>query len=129
MSDNIAQTIAGLEAERQRLTAVSTIQQMSPSANGGSFWSNLSEGVPAHLLGIPFTEATSMTATATTGSYLLACVDLQDFIIADRLGTSVERHNVHGTSGGRSTGKWEFVARWRTSGDLVNANAGRVLKL
>lgn len=111
------------------ISILSLIQQMSPSANGGSFWSNLNEGVPARLLGIPVLEATSMVSTATTGSLILACVDLREYVIGDRLGVEVMRHNVAGSSGGRSTGQFEFTARWRTSGDMVVPTAGRVLKL
>ena len=110
------------------IAVASVIQQMSPSANGGSFWSNLNQGIPASLLGIPFIEQTSMSSS-TTGSAqaVLACINLREYQIADRLGTTLERTNVLGTNG-RSKGQWEFTARWRTSGDLVNYDAGRVLR-
>lgn len=105
----------------------SVIQQMSPSANGGSFWSNLSQGVPAALLGIPYLEATAMTTATTAASPILACVNLREYQIADRLGTTLQQNNVMGANG-RSTGQWEFTARWRTGGDLVNYDAGRILR-
>lgn len=109
------------------ISIASIVQQMSPAANGSSFWANLGQDVPASLLGIPFAESSSMVATTTTGSVVMALADLSQYFIVDRLGTSVEVHNVVGGSG-RSTGQREFTARWRTGADFPNPNAGRVLK-
>lgn len=110
------------------IAIASIVQQMSPSANGSSFWANLGQDVPASLLGIPFVEASSMVATTTTGSVMMALADLSEYFIVDRLGTSVEVNNVTGDNH-RSTGQREYTARWRTGADFPNPNAGRVLKL
>jgi HK97 family phage major capsid protein len=110
------------------ISQFSTIQQMSPAAQGSSFWADLGSGLPPRLLGLPVLEFTSMTNTATASSLVLGLVNGRDYTLVDRLGVIIQANNVLGTNG-RSTGQREIVARWRVGADLDNTDAGRILKL
>ena len=111
------------------IATLSSIQQFATSSASADFWGPATASTPATLLGHPVVECSTMDSATTTGSNLLALVNLADYFLVDRLGTSVEIHNVHGSAGGRSTGQREVVARWRYGADLGNTDAGRVLRL
>ncbi|MSW40988.1 MAG: phage major capsid protein [Actinobacteria bacterium] len=110
------------------ISAFSIIQQMSPAAQGSSFWADLGSGLPPRLLGLPVLEFTSMASTTTASSLVLGLVNGASYTMVDRLGVVIDTTNVLG-SNGRSTGQREVVARWRVGADLDNADAGRILKL
>lgn len=97
---------------------------------GGSFWANLGGGQPQQLLGQPIYEAYSMTSTVTTGSNILLCGDFSQYLIFDRVGTTLEYvPNIFDTTSGRPTGQRGWLAHWRVGADVLVPNAFRVLKL
>jgi HK97 family phage major capsid protein len=93
-----------------------------------AFWSDLRDGSPASLLGFPFLEATSMPSAITASSCILALVDWSRYLIADRIGTTLSVGNMVGTNG-RSIASKEVFAYRRYGADMLDNNAGRVLKL
>lgn len=97
---------------------------------GSSFIADLSMGQPPMLLGQPLYEASDMASSVTTGSNILLAGDFSEYLIYDRVGTTLEYvPQVFDTSTGRPTGQRGFIAHWRTGGDVLNVNAFRLLQL
>jgi len=107
----------------------SVVQQMGAATVGpGAFWANMLEGSGTTLLGYPNLEASAMTATIGSAACILALVDWSRYVIADRIGTTLVVGNMVGTNG-RSIASKEVFAYRRVGADLIDVNAGRVLKL
>lgn len=109
-------------------TTINTIRQFG-STLGASFLADLSMGQPPLLLGQPLRECSTMTSTVTTGSNLLLAGDFSEFLIVDRVGTTMRYDPIVVGSNQRPTGQSGWFAFWRTGSDVTNANAFRVLKL
>ena len=69
-----------------------------------------------------------MTGTIGSAAYILALVDWSRYLIVDRIGTTLVVGNMIGTNG-RSIATHEFFAYRRYGADMLDNNAGRVLKL
>jgi HK97 family phage major capsid protein len=107
----------------------SVIQQMGAATVGpGAFWSNMLDGSPSTLLGFPNLEASSMTGTIGAAANILMLVDWSRYLVVDRIGTTVVVGNMIGTNG-RSIASHEVFAYRRYGADMLDNNAGRVLKL
>lgn len=105
------------------------IRQMSASAAGSAFWSNLGADVSERLLGRPIYEASAMASAFTTGSNILLAGDFDNYVIYDRIGMTLEYiQNVVGANQ-RPTAQRGWFATWRVGADVVSPNAFRVLKL
>jgi HK97 family phage major capsid protein len=119
----------GSTAWISNISIQSVIQQMGVSQVGpNAFWADMGSGSPANLLGFPNLEATSMPSAITASSNILALVDWSRYLIVDRIGTTVESGRVLGPNG-RSLASNEVFAYRRYGADLLDFNAGRVLKL
>jgi len=71
-----------------------------------------------------------MTSTVTTGSNILLAGDFSQYLIFDRIGTTMEYvPNIFDTTSGRPTGQRGWLAHWRVGADVLVPNAFRVLKL
>lgn len=95
-----------------------------------------SDGTRHHLdlrestvLGRPYTSTDRMsTAPGTTGESITAYGDFNDYVIVDRLGTSLEfMEQVLDPATGFPTGQRGFVAYGRRGGDVVNLDSFRLL--
>lgn len=106
-----------------------TIRRMSESAAGSAFWANLGANTPEELLGRPVLESSEVVSAATTGSNILLAGDFKKYYIYDRIGMSLEYIPQVFGSNGRPTAQRGWFATWRVGGDVVDANAFRVLKL
>lgn len=106
-----------------------TIRSMSAAAAGSSFWANLGAAQPEQLLGLPIIEASAVVSAATTGSNILLCGDFSNYVIFDRIGTTIEYIPNVVDGSGVPTGQRGWVAHWRTGADVMVPNAFRVLKL
>lgn len=99
--------------------------------NGGSsLWGQLAEGRKADLLGRPNYVAEAMRAaiTASQDNVILLFGDFQNYVIADRIGTTVEYvPNLFGANG-RPTGQRGWLAHFRVGADSVNDAAFRALQ-
>jgi len=109
-------------------TTINTIRQFG-TAVGASFLADLAMGQPPQLLGQPLRECSTMTATVTTGSNLLLAGDFSEFLIYDRVGTTMRYDPIVVGSNQRPTGQSGWFAFWRTGSDVTNVNAFRLLQL
>jgi HK97 family phage major capsid protein len=84
---------------------------------------------PPKMLGWEVYENSSMDGTiagGTTNDYCLLSGDFKQYIVVDRIGTSVEFvPHLFGASG-RPTGSRGFYMHWRTGGDAVITDAFRL---
>jgi len=105
------------------------IRQMSTGSNGSLFWTDLNSSTPPNLLGSPIASSSDMATTQTTGSIHIVLGDFSQFVIYDRLGTSVEvvQNVVDGS--GLPTGQRALLAHKRVGSDVTDVNAFRFLLL
>lgn len=102
--------------------------------NGGSaLWGQLGEARKADLLGRPDYVAEAMTPVALTGNagtiHALVFGDFSNYVIADRVGTTLSYiPHLFGASG-RPTGQSGWYAHFRVGADSVNDGAFRVLNV
>lgn len=107
----------------------SIVQQIGiASAGTNAFWSPLADGPGGSLLGFPSLEATSMTGTIATGNKILALINWSQYLVVDRLGTTIVMAQVIGANQ-RQVAANELFAYRRYGADLMNTDAGRVLKV
>lgn len=99
------------------------------TSGGGGFWTNLGNGTPELLLGRQALEAEDMAGELTTGNKILAFGDFRNYVIADRVGMTVEfiPHLFH-TANNRPSGQRGWFASYRTGADSVNDGAFRLLQ-
>jgi HK97 family phage major capsid protein len=104
------------------------------TAGGGGYWTNLNSDRPPLLMGKPAYEAEAMdgsiTASGAVANYAAIFGDFSNFVITDRIGTSVEfiPHLFH-TSNNRPSGQRGWFAHYRTGSDSVNDGAFRLLNV
>ena len=98
--------------------------------NGGSaLWATIGNDRPAQLLGKPIMEAEDMdgTVTASAANYLAIVGDWSNYVIADRIGMTVDFvPHLFGTNH-RPTGGRGWFATVRHGADSVNDAAFRML--
>lgn len=104
------------------------------SSDGYDLWERLAGDRPANILGRPVYEAEAMDYTIDTGAtannYSLVFGDFEHYVIADRLGMTVELipHLFH-TDNNLPTGQRGWYAYYRVGADSVNDAAFRLLNL
>jgi HK97 family phage major capsid protein len=107
------------------------VRQFDSGTNGGGadLWVQLQGDVPALLLGRNAYEAEAMPSTIATGDNPLIYGDFQNYVIADRIGMTVEfiPHLVGANR--RPTGQRGWYAYYRVGADSVNDAAFRVLEI
>ncbi|WP_280371152.1 phage major capsid protein [Nocardia wallacei] len=100
--------------------------------NGGSaLWGQLAEGIKPELLGHPDYRAEAMDGTINAGqdNYVLLKGDFANYVIVDRIGTTLSYiPHLMGASG-RPTGESGWYAYFRTGGDAVNPAAFKLLNV
>ena len=101
---------------------------------GGTLWTTLGGGRPSQLLGYNAYEASAMDGswdtTATANNYILILGDFSNYVIADRIGLSVELvPHLLATANNLPNGKRALYCYWRVGADSVNDNAFRMLNL
>ena len=107
------------------------------TAGGSSLWAQLGADRPASLLGRGVYEAEDMdgTVTADEDNYLAVVGDWQYYVIADRIGMTVEfiphlfQQTTAGSGIGRPTGQRGWFAYYRVGADSVNDGAFRMLNV
>lgn len=104
-------------------------------SNGGAgLWETVGNGRPANLLGRPVGEAEAMdgsiNAAATADNFVLLFGDFSNYVIADRIGMSVEfiPHLFHTTSN-RPSGSRAWFAHYRVGANVVDAGAFSLLNV
>lgn len=108
----------------------SKVRQFDTSGGGG-FWTNLNGDRPPLLMGRNAIEAEAMDDTITTSgaahNYSLIFGDFSNFVIARRLGMTVELIPHLFGANRRPTGQRGWVAWYRVGSDSINDNAFRML--
>ena len=106
-----------------------TIKQMPAGAGAtSSIWPNYEAGLGAPLLGSPTASSSDMSAATTSGTALIVLGDFSQYVIYDRIGTSVEfvQNVVNGD--GLPTGQRGLLAHKRNGADVTDLNAFKFLK-
>jgi len=105
-----------------------TIKQMSTGSNGSYFWSDFNAAIGNPLLGSPILQSSAMPTTTVSGTVLIVLGDFSQFVIYDRIGTTVEfvQNVVDGS--GLPTGQRGLIAHKRVGSDVTDINAFRFLK-
>jgi HK97 family phage major capsid protein len=103
------------------------------TSGGAALWTQLGSDVPNRLLGRPAYEAEEMDGTTANDDEILVFGDFDNYVIADRIGFTVEfiphlfRQQTAGTGFGMPTGQRGWYAYYRVGADVVNAAAFRLL--
>jgi HK97 family phage major capsid protein len=98
------------------------------TSGGAALWERLANDQPALLLGRNAYESSDMDGTiSTSDDYVLVFGDFDNYVIADRVGTTVEfiPHLFHTTSN-RPSGQRGWFAYFRVGADVVDNGAFRL---
>ncbi|RSS59790.1 phage major capsid protein [Streptomyces sp. WAC01280] len=113
--------------------AIYNLIRQFDTSGGAQMWERIGADVPPELLGRPALEAEDMDGTfdaaATANNYLAVYGDFSNYVIADRVGMTVEfiPHLVGANQ--RPTGQRGWYAYYRVGADSVNDAAFRMLNL
>lgn len=113
--------------------AIYNLVRQFDTGGGAQMWERIGSDVPPELLGRPALEAEDMDGTfdaaATANNYLAVYGDFSNYVIADRVGMTVEfiPHLVGANQ--RPTGQRGWYAYYRVGADSVNDAAFRMLNL
>lgn len=104
------------------------------TGGGAQMWERIGADVPPMLLGRPALEAEDMdgafNTAATANNYIAVYGDLQSYVIADRVGMTVEFiPHLFATGNNRPSGSRGWYAYYRVGADVVNDAALRLLNL
>lgn len=98
-----------------------------------AFVADLTAGQPPQILGRPLHENSNMDGTfdpaATADNFVLAYGDFRNYVIADRIGTTIELVPHLVGPNGRPTGERGYFMYFRTGADVVVHNAFRLLNI
>jgi HK97 family phage major capsid protein len=84
----------------------------------------------ARVLGYGAYEASAMASTVTTGSKVIIMGDFSHYLIADRVGLSIELiPHMFATANNRPSGQRGLYAYWRNGAGVLATNAFRILQL
>ncbi|MGW9371189.1 phage major capsid protein [Streptomyces xanthophaeus] len=113
--------------------AIYNLVRQFDTAGGAQMWERIGMDVPPQLLGRPALEAEDMDGTfdaaATANNYLMVYGDFQSYVIADRVGMTVEFLPHLTGANGRPTGQRGWYAYYRVGADSVNDAAFRMLNV
>ena len=96
---------------------------------GSSLWVQLSQDVPPQLLGRNAYESEEMDTGTVAGRQILIFGDFSNYVIADRIGTTVEFVPHLFGANGRPTGQRGWYAYARVGAGSVNDGAFRMLQV
>jgi len=101
------------------------------TSGGSDMWERIGADRPGLLLGRPAYEAENMqSATPAQGHDVLIYGDFQNYVIADRVGMTVEFiPHLFGSTNRFPTGQRGWYAYYRVGADSVNDGAFRMLQL
>ncbi|WP_067967516.1 phage major capsid protein [Nocardiopsis trehalosi] len=111
------------------MTYLLTRQFATGSGPQHAFWADLGMGTPSLLLGRPTYESSEMADAVAAGANLLLVGDFQKYLIVDRIGMTVQFEPLVKGPNQRPTGEVGWFAHWRVGGDVLDANAFRLLQV
>ena len=104
------------------------VRQFDTVGSSAAIWvDSLQEGTPARLLGRPVYEASEMAETITNGTKIALYGDFSRYLIADRVGLTIEVIQHLFGANQRPTGQRGLYAYWRNGAKVLDANAFRAL--
>lgn len=106
----------------------STIRQWSSGSTGSLFFADLGSAAPANLLEFPYVKAADVASATTSGTVLMILGDFSQYLIYDRLGTTVEFDPIVVNTNGLPTGQRALIAHKRVGADVADVNGFRFLK-
>lgn len=111
--------------------AIANLVRRFDTAGGAGLWETLGNTTPAQLLGRPayYNEAMDSSITALADNLVAIFGDFDNFVIADRLGTTIEYIPHLFGANQRPTGQRGWYAYFRVGSDSVNDAAFRVLNV
>jgi HK97 family phage major capsid protein len=109
--------------------AIYNLVRRFDTQGGANLWETLGNGMPAQLLGRPAvtSEAMDSSVTATATNFLAVFGDFQNYVIVDRVGTTIEYIPHLMGANRRPTGQRGWYAHFRVGADSVNDGAFRML--
>lgn len=113
------------------INTINSIRQFD-TAGGAGLLAQLGDPTPEALLGSPLFEASEMDGTinATQDNYILVYGDWSNYVIADRVGMTLELvPHLFATANNRPSGQRGFYGFARTGADSVNDGAFRMLNV
>jgi HK97 family phage major capsid protein len=101
------------------------------TSGGSGLWTTFAQERPATLLGRPVVENEAMDETFGSGeNYTLLLGDFDNFVIADRIGMTVELiPHMFDTTTNRPSGQRGIYAYYRVGSDSVNDSAFELLNI
>ncbi|MEU2801473.1 phage major capsid protein [Streptomyces sp. NPDC007117] len=101
------------------------------TAGGSALWERISADVPPMLLGRRALEAEDMdgTVTGSADNYVAVYGDFSNYVVADRIGMSIEFLPQLMGANGRPKGQRGWYAYYRVGADSVNDGAFRMLNV
>ncbi|MCX5584277.1 phage major capsid protein [Streptomyces erythrochromogenes] len=114
--------------------AIYNLIRQFDTSGGSQMWERIGADVPPMLVGRPALEAEDMdgtfSAAATANNYILAYGDLSNYVIADRVGMTVEFiPHLFATGNNRPSGQRGWYAYYRVGADVVNDGGIRLLNV
>lgn len=104
------------------------VRQFDTVGSSAAIWvDSLQDDTPGRLLGRPAHEASAMPDAPATGAEFLVYGDFSRYLIADRVGLSIELIPHLFGSNQRPTGQRGIYAYWRNGAKVIDANAFRSL--
>jgi HK97 family phage major capsid protein len=111
------------------LEIINAVRQFATANNFHAFLTDLAGDIPARRLGKPLAEVSGMdgSITAATTNYALVVGDWSHYLIADRIGATIEFIPHLFGANGRPTGQRGSYLYWRSGADSINDDAFALL--
>lgn len=111
--------------------AIYNLMRRFDTAGGAALWGYLADGRKPELLGRPDYVAEAMDGVINAGAenYSLLYGDFSNYVIVDRLGTTMRFIPDTFGANGRPTGQSGWLTYWRVGADSVNDAAFRLLDI
>lgn len=94
-----------------------------------AFWADLGMNTPPQLLGRPLYESSAMDDTVANGKNIAILGDFRNYLIADRIGMTVQYEPLVMGPSRMPTGEVGWFAHWRVGAGVLNPDAFRVLQI
>lgn len=109
--------------------AIANLVRRFDTQGGANLWETLGNDVPSQLLGRPayYNEAMDSAITALAANPVAIFGDFSNYVIADRIGTTIEYIPHLFGANRRPTGQRGWYAYFRVGADSVNDSAFRML--
>lgn len=99
------------------------------TAGGSSLWTNLGDGTPERVLGVPLYESTSMATGVAANAKIAVAGDFSQYTIVDGIGMSLLYEPMVKGANQRPTGQSGWFVYWQTGADVTTSAAFRTLNV